>query len=153
MNGSIYMKYMAKSMTYGKENDMRLISQDGRLDIPYENNVVYVYAVHDYNKEMKYDITGYRIISPIGDDTWDLGEYSTKEKALKVMEMLQQAYLGRNEAFNLEMSEETTEEMENIMLKQGYGTLRVISEERKPRVDYYPLHTYFKFPADEDVKE
>lgn len=131
---------------------MRLISQDGKIDIPYENNVVYVYAVHGYNKGNNYGITGYKIVIPIGDYTWVLGEYSSEEKALKVMEMLQQAYLGRNEALNLEMPEETTEEMENIMLKQGYGTLRVISEERKPRVDYYPLHTYFKFPADESVK-
>lgn len=132
---------------------MRLISQNGRIDIPYENSVVNIYDNYDYNMEMKYGITGYKIVIPIGDYTWVLGEYSTEEKALKVMEMLQQAYLGRNEALNLEMPEETTDEMENIMLKQGYGTLRVISEERKPRVDYYPLHTYFKFPADEDVKE
>ena len=73
--------------------DMRLISQDGKIDIPYENNVVYVYAIHGYNKEEKcHDITGYRIITAIGDDTWVLGEYSTEEKALKVMEMLQNQY-------------------------------------------------------------
>jgi hypothetical protein len=133
---------------------MRLISQNGRIDIPYENSVINVHSVYGYNKEKKHhDITGYRIIIPIGDDTWVLGEYSTEEKALCVMKMLQQAYLGRNEALNLEMPEETTEEMENIMLKQGYGTLHVISEERKPRVDYYPLHTYFKFPPDESVNE
>lgn len=133
---------------------MRLISQDGRIDIPYENSVVHVHAVYGSSSEgYVHAITGYRIITPIGDDTWVLGKYSTEEKALEVMEMLQQAYLGRNEALNLEMPEETTEEMENIMLKQGYGTLRVISEERKPRVDYYPLHTYFKFPADESVND
>ena len=73
---------------------MRLISQNGRIDIPYENNVVNVHSVYGYNKEKKHhDITGYRIIIPIGDDTWVLGEYSTEEKALCVMEMLRQQYL------------------------------------------------------------
>lgn len=130
---------------------MRLISQNGEIDIPYENCVVYVLANYYYNNEkMCSDIAGYIIKTHTGADYWDLGVYSTKEKALKVMEMLQQAYLGRDEAFNLEMPEENIEEMKNIMLKQEYGTLRVISEERKPRVDFFPLHTYFKFPADEE---
>lgn len=72
---------------------MRLISQDGITDIPYENNVVYIDANYDYSKGMKYNITGYKIVTPIGDDTWLLGEYSTEEKALCVMEMLQQQYM------------------------------------------------------------
>ena len=72
---------------------MRLISQDGKIDIPYENSVVYVLAIYDYNKEkMRNDITGYRIRTCINDDCWDLGDYSTEEKALCVMEMLQQQY-------------------------------------------------------------
>lgn len=136
---------------------MRLISQDGKIDIPYENSVVYICANYGYNKEKGFShIIGYKIIANMGGDTWNMGDYSTEEKALKVMEMLQQAYLG-NEALILEIPEENTEEitekMKNIMLKQGYGTLSVITEERKPRVDYYPLHTYFKFPADEAVND
>lgn len=68
---------------------MRLISQDGKTDIPYENSYVYVKAVYCYNKEKKcHDITGYKLKTPIGDDAWVLGEYSTEEKALKVMEMI-----------------------------------------------------------------
>ena len=72
---------------------MRLISQDGKIDIPYENSVVYSYADYRYNKEKNYhDIIGYKIIASIGDDKWTLGDYSTEEKALCVMEMLQQQY-------------------------------------------------------------
>lgn len=133
---------------------MRLISQDGKTDIPYENSAVYIIANYGHSKENGFhNIVGYVIMAHTGDDYWNIGDYSTEEKALKVMEMLQQAYLGRNEALNLEMSEEIAEEMKNIMLKQGYGTLHVISEEREPSVDYYPLHTYFKFPADEAVND
>lgn len=62
---------------------MRLISQDGKIDIPYENNVVYVQAIYGYNKEKRcHDITGYKLITPIGDGTWVLGKYSTEEKSL-----------------------------------------------------------------------
>lgn len=100
---------------------MRLISQDGRMDIPYENNIVYVYAVHDHNKERNYSVTGYKIVTPVGyDDSWTLGDYSTKEKTLQVMKMLQQQY----------MRHLTT----------------VLSDAKSES-------TYFKFPADEDVKE
>lgn len=72
---------------------MRLISQDGRIDIPYENSVVYVCANYGYKKEEHFNhIIGYIIIASIGDDTWGLGDYSTEEKALCVMKMLQQQY-------------------------------------------------------------
>ena len=73
---------------------MRLISQDGITDIPYENSVVNVFANYGYNKEKNFnEIIGYRIIAYAGDNCWDLGDYFTKEKALKVMEMLHQQYL------------------------------------------------------------
>lgn len=68
---------------------MRLISQDGITDIPYENSVLNVFANYGYNKEEHFNhIIGYIIIASIGDDTWNLGDYSTEEKALCVMEMI-----------------------------------------------------------------
>lgn len=68
---------------------MRLISQDGITDIPYENSVLNVFANYGYNKEKNFnEIIGYRIMTYAGDNCWDLGDYSTKEKALKVMEMI-----------------------------------------------------------------
>lgn len=73
---------------------MRLISQDGKVDIPYENSVVYICANYGYNKEKGFNhIIGYKIIANMGDDSFDLGDYSTEEKALRVMEMLQQQYM------------------------------------------------------------
>lgn len=73
---------------------MRLISQDGKIDIPYENSVVYICANYGYNKEKGFShIIGYKIIANMGGDTWNMGDYSTEEKALKVMEMLQQQYM------------------------------------------------------------
>lgn len=73
---------------------MRIISQDGITDIPYENSVLNVFANYGYNKEKHFnEIIGYRIMTYAGDNPWTLGDYSTKEKALKVMEMLRQQYM------------------------------------------------------------
>lgn len=72
---------------------MRIISQDGITDIPYENSVLNVFANYGYNKEKNFnEIIGYRIMTYAGDNPWTLGDYSTKEKALEVMEMLQNQY-------------------------------------------------------------
>ena len=88
---------------------MRLISQDGKIDIPYENCVVYVLANYYYNNEkMCSEIAGYIIKTHTGDDYWDLGVYSTKEKALKVMEMLQQQYLRHLTTALVDVRKETT---------------------------------------------
>jgi hypothetical protein len=88
---------------------MRLISQDGKLDIPYENSVVYVYTVHGYDKEKNYGITGYKIVTPLGyDDPWTLGDYSTKEKALCVMEMLRQQYMRHLTTVLVDVKAEST---------------------------------------------
>ena len=62
---------------------MRVISQRGNVDLPYEHIVVrhemeYVMAVH---KEKEYV----------------LGKYSSDDKAIKAMEMLRDTYLSRME--------------------------------------------------------
>lgn len=62
---------------------MRIISQSGRIDIPYEVAVVYV----EYES----------IIAKVGDERYAMGNYSTGEKAEKAMEMLRTAYLSRME--------------------------------------------------------
>lgn len=73
---------------------MRLISQDEKIDIPYENSAVYIVANYGHSKENGFhNIVGYEIVAHTGDDYWNLGDYSTEEKALKVMEMLQQQYM------------------------------------------------------------
>lgn len=60
---------------------MRVISQDGRIDLPYEQIVV----VNNTVDEMA--IIAYAVNS-YDDTVWKLAEYSTKEKSVKAMEML-----------------------------------------------------------------
>lgn len=60
---------------------MRIISQDGCFDIPYEQ------AVLTRRKEKIYADIIFEII----------GEYSTEEKAIRAMEMCREKYLSRME--------------------------------------------------------
>lgn len=64
---------------------MRIISQDGRIDLPYEQVAV---AIDTTDTVM---VIAYAVNSE--DDTiWNLAEYSTKEKAEEVMKMLREGY-------------------------------------------------------------
>lgn len=66
---------------------MRIISQNGRVDLPYEQIAIAI----DYDYKMT--IIAYAVNSD--DDTiWKLAEYSTKEKAEKAMEELRTEYGG-----------------------------------------------------------
>lgn len=66
---------------------MRVISQDGTIDIPYESVVINRFGIEIYflNK----NLTGVEnLVSDI-----DIATYSTEEKAQKAMEMLRNNYL------------------------------------------------------------
>ena len=67
---------------------MRVISQDGTLDIPYEDVIIQRFESRIYflNK----NLTG---VEPLNDDM-QIAEYSTEEKAKKAMEMLRKSYVG-----------------------------------------------------------
>ena len=62
---------------------MRIISQDGKIDLPYEQISISI----DYDDEMA--IIAYAVSSGT---IWELAEYSTKEKAEKAMEELRTEY-------------------------------------------------------------
>ena len=67
---------------------MRIISQSGRFDIPYEMAVVFV----EYES----------IIAKVGDERYAMGNYSTEEKAIEVMEHLRRSYYLRGERYEFE---------------------------------------------------
>ena len=62
---------------------MRVISQDGRLDFPYENSVVFI----DPRKT-----TIVRLQMAGDDEAAMMVEYSAEEKAKKAMKMLREEY-------------------------------------------------------------
>lgn len=64
---------------------MRIVSQDGRIDLPYEQIVV----VNNPVDEMT--IIAYAVNSD-DSEIWNLAEYSTKEKAVNAMKTLRAEY-------------------------------------------------------------
>lgn len=113
---------------------MRIISQSGRIDIPYEVAVVYV----EYES----------VIAKVGDERYAMGSYSTEEKAEKAMEMLRTAYTGEF-VTNADISDDFNEQLKELM-KGGFGTV-IVKDTNDRRVEFDNLNGYFKFPQDEDV--
>ena len=67
---------------------MRVISQDGTLDMPYEEVIIQRFRSRIYflNK----NLTGVESLS----DDMQIAEYSTEAKAIKAMEMLREAWIN-----------------------------------------------------------
>lgn len=63
---------------------MRIVSQDGTVDYPYENSMVFLNPRAEYAVSIQ--VIGYT-------ETEILAKYSTKEKAVKAIEELRYAYL------------------------------------------------------------
>ena len=101
---------------------MRIISQSGRIDIPYEVAVVYV----EYES----------IIAKVGDERYAMGNYSTEEKAFKAMEMLRERHTD-----NVFCREDIQYKAE-IMLDEGLDIVREMMMKCE----------YFQFPKDDEVK-
>lgn len=118
---------------------MRVISQDGRLDFPYERSIVF-FSLKDATIVQ---------IQAIGDDeAGTLAKYSTKEKAQKAMEMLRVAYAGKF-ITNADIPEDFDETIKTAM-KGGFGT--VIVKDSCDRVEFNNLNGYFQFPTEEELE-
>lgn len=109
---------------------MRVISQDGTIDMPYEEVIIQRFKSRIYflNK----NLTG---VESLNDDMQIAG-YSTEEKTKKAMEMLRIAY-ENNEFYhrtgNSEHFKEVCQVLSNEMLKKS-------------------VTEYFQFPAEEELE-
>ena len=113
---------------------MRIISQSGRIDIPYEVAVVYV----EYES----------VIAKVGDERYAMGNYSTEEKAFKAVKMLIDTYTGMPIVMqNVDVSEDMAKEFERLK-KCG---IMVQTKNQPPKVDFIN-NAIFQFPQDEDVE-
>ena len=116
---------------------MRLISQNGCYDYPYEQCAVY----RDENKIM---------CRLIGDEKAKVfAEYWSKEKAEKTLELLHRTYTGIF-ITNAEIPSDSFEELREMM-KTGFGCVR-IKESDDRTVEFNPLNICFTFPKDEEVE-
>ena len=121
---------------------MRVISQGGTIDVPYEQVVIQSFnrVIYFLNK----NLTGVEQVT----DDMKMAEYSTVEKAKKAMELLRTAYTGQF-ITNAEVSQDFDETMKELM-KGGFGT--VIVRDSCSRVEFNNLNGCFQFPAEEELE-
>ena len=101
---------------------MRVISQHGNVDLPYEQIVV-CHAMES-------------VIALYNGNKYVLAEYSSKEKAYKAMEMLRERHTD-----NVFCREDVQYKAE-IMLDEGLDIVREMMMKCE----------YFQFPKDDEVK-
>ena len=121
---------------------MRVISQDGTIDVPYEDVIIQRFksGIYFLNK----NLTG---VEPLNDDI-QIAEYSTEEKAKKAMEMLRDAYIGMPIVMqNVDVSEDMAKEFERLK-KCG---IMVQAVNQPSKVDFIN-NAVFQFPQDDEIE-
>lgn len=121
---------------------MRVISQDGTLDMPYEEVIIQRFKSRIYflNK----NLTGVESLS----DDMQIAEYSTEAKAIKAMEMLREVYVGMPIVMqNVDISDDAAKEFERLK-KCG---IMVRTENQPSKVDFIN-NAIFQFPQDDEIE-
>ena len=111
---------------------MRVISQDGTIDVPYDYFSLSMASGKCKDVEVAY-IYCHNLSSPNGTK---LAKYSTKAKAIKAMEMLRERHTD-----NVFCREDIQYKAE-IMLDEGLDIVREMMMKCE----------YFQFPKDDEVK-
>ena len=113
---------------------MRIISQNGLLDMPYE-----LIGISPYSGNMA-TIVGTFPGNALGkgDRVYILAEYSTEEKAIKAMEMCRENYAQSE--LNKNMIQKVADTLSKI-------SVSVIDDVRKQLAEKY----LFQFPADDEI--
>ena len=113
---------------------MRVISQHGNVDLPYEQIVVRI--------EMEY------VMAVDKEKEYVLGKYSSDEKAIKAMEMLREAYVCMPIVMqNVDVSEDMEKEFERLN-KCGI----IVRAENQPSKVEYVNNAIFQFPQDDEIE-
>ena len=117
---------------------MRLISQSGEFDVPYEiaalsrtGNIIRVY------------------VPIVGEKGTIMARYSADEKAEKVMEMLHHAYTGAFFEQNIEVPEDVEKEFMKMASTKGFGIIKTMVN--SPDMKFEPANIVFRFPEDDEV--
>lgn len=106
---------------------MRVISQDGTMDFPYEISTIFIYP----------RIENVIAIQSAGDSEISIiGRYSSKEKTIKAMEMLRKAY-ENNEFYHHTSTTDAFKDVASLLINKKFN--EVTSE-------------YFQFPQDDEIE-
>lgn len=101
---------------------MRIISQNGGFDLPYKETTIRVF--------LDGKVIAYSLNDLGNNDFITMAKYSTKEKAMKAMEMCREKYLSRME------------------LDGGYDTVNGCYVQP----NYWVLPKVFQFPKEEEIE-
>lgn len=114
---------------------MRIVSQDGKWDIPYEQVAIHRcgMSIYFFNSNLDYDAK-------------KLAAYSTEEKANVAMEMLREAYMGIIVLENMDNMEKALNT--SGVLKQP--VINYTTDSKVPNIKYIN-EAIFQFPKDEDI--
>ena len=125
---------------------MRVISQDGTMDVPYEISS-FSMAVGKYENVEHAVIFCYNYSTSIGTK---MAEYGSKEKAKKAMEMLRKAYVGNIVMFQ---NVEPTDELKEMLKIHGIETIYAILDNQPQEIKFENHQNfYFQFPTDEELE-
>jgi hypothetical protein len=123
---------------------MRVISQDGTIDVPYDYFSLSMSSGKYKDVEVAY-IYCQNLSSPIGTK---LAEYSAEAKAIKAMEMLREAYIGMPIVMqNVDVSEDVVKEFEKLK-KCGV----MIRADNQPSKVEFINNSIFQFPQDDEIE-
>lgn len=123
---------------------MRVISQDGTIDTPYEGVLITLGCSVD---KREYHINGH-LIHQEGSSSVKIATYSTEEKAKKAMEMLRDAYIGMPIVMqNVDISEDVAKEFKRL---KKCGVL--VREDNQPSKVEYINNVIFQFPTEEELE-
>lgn len=123
---------------------MRVISQDGTIDVQYEN---FVFSILNSGG---YGIVAVKNVAEPPEVFMNslIATYSTKAKAIKAMEMLREAYIGMPIVMqNVAISEDVAKEFGRL---QKCGIM-VRAENQPSKVDFIN-NAVFQFPQDDEIE-
>ena len=125
---------------------MRVISQDGTMDVPYEISS-FSMAVGKYENVEHAVIFCYNYSTSMGTK---MAEYGSKEKAKKSMEMLRKAYAGNVVMFQ---NVEPTDELKEMLKIHGIETIYAILDNQPQEIKFENHQNfYFQFPTEEELE-
>lgn len=125
---------------------MRVISQSGKTDIPYED---FVFSILNSGSENYGIVAVKNVAEPQGVFINSLiAAYSAEEKAIRAMQMLRETYIGMPIVMqNVDVSEDMAREFERLK-KCGV----VVRTEDQPSKVEYINNAVFQFPQDDEVE-
>lgn len=124
---------------------MRIISQDGTIDVPYEISSLSM-AVGKHENVEHANIFCHNSSTAMGTK---MARYSSKEKAEKVMEMLRDAYVGMPIVMqNVDVSEDVVKQFEKL---KNSGIIVQTMNNELSKVEYVN-NCIFQFPKDDEIE-